>query len=475
MPDSDVATGPPDECPARMPAEFGLATATFVVVASMVGVGILTTSGFTVFFVGSNQLMLALWVVGGLVAVCGALTQAELSAAMPRSGGDYVYLHEAYGPLAAFLTGWVSFLIGFAGPIAALADASATYLLIPLHLDDSVVQLATRGLATLAILTLAGVHISGRHWSVQVQGWTTVVKIVLLVLFVVAGFAAGWPHRGHLDDRPPLDHRVGREMIFALVYIFYAYTGWNAASYLAGEVADPQRRVPWAILLGTAAVVALYLGLNAVYAFALSADDIRALVNDPDHPGGLNAVKPIAKLAAERLFGPRVAQPFSVAIGLFLLSSLSAYILTGPRVVCAMAHAGQFPASAGRLTARAQTPAIATALQSGWALILLWTGSFESIVFYASVGLAIFSMLTISSVYVLRVRRPELPRPFRTPGYPFVPAVFLLMNSALSVTAFVQRPEESGLSLLSILAGVPCYFLWKRGRPRWAAAAVTDK
>ncbi len=475
MPDHDAAIEPAEERPARMPAEFGLATATFVVVASMVGVGVLTTSGFTVYFVGSNQLMLALWVVGGVVAVCGALTQAELSAALPRSGGDYVYLHEAYGPLAAFLTGWVSFLIGFAGPIAALGDASATYLLAPLHLDGSTEVLATRGLATLTILALAAVHISGRHWSVQVQGWTTVVKLVLLVLFVVAGFAAGWPHRSHLNDRLPLDLRVGREMIFSLVYIFYAYTGWNAASYLAGEVADPQRRLPRAILLGTAAVVALYLGLNAVYAFALSADDVRALVNDPAHPGNLNAVKPIAKLAAERLFGPRVADSFSLAIGLFLLSSLSAYILTGPRVVCAMADTGQFPAFAGQLTARTQTPAIATALQSGWALVLLWTGSFESIVLYASVGLAIFSILTISSIYVLRVRRPDLPRPFRTPGYPFVPAVFLLVNSALTVAVFVQRPEESGLSLLCILAGVPSYFLWKRGKPRGAAAALAEE
>jgi len=149
-------------------------------------------------------------------------------------------------------------------------------------------------------------------------------------------------------------------------------------------------------------------------------------------------------------------------VGLILVSSLSAYILTGPRVICAMADAGQFPAIAGRLTARQRIPAVATVLQAGWALLLLWSGSFESVVLYASVGLAIFSMLSISSVFVLRWRHPDWPRPFRTPGYPVVPAVFLLATAALTVAAFYERPRESGLSLASILLGVPFFHAWKR-------------
>jgi APA family basic amino acid/polyamine antiporter len=443
----------------KPPPDFGLATAIFVIVASMVGVGALTTSGFTVFFVGSNQLMLALWVVGGVVAVCGALTQAELSAVLPKTGGDYVFLREAYGPLAAFLSGWVSFLIGFAGPLAAMADASATYILVPLHLDAATSRVAIRGVATLTIVVLSGVHCWGRHWSIPVQGFTTVIKLVVLALFVVAGLAAGWRNWSNLSDRLPIDAGRGREMLFSLVYIYYAYTGWNAASYLAGEVRDPQRRLPRAILLGTGLVVLLYLGLNAVYALALSAADIQALVKEKG--GDLNAVKPIAQLAAQRLLTARIANPFSVVVGLILVSSVSAYILTGPRVICAMAESGQFPAVAGRLTVRHRTPAVATLLQSGWALVLLWSGSFESIVLYASVGLALFTMLTISSVYVLRWRHPEWHRPFRTPGYPVVPAIFLVATAALTAAAFLQRPRESGLALLSILAGVPYFYAWK--------------
>lgn len=466
MPEPASESAPAGDRPSQPPADFGLWTATFVIVASMVGVGVLTTSGFTVFFVGSNQLMLVLWIVGGVVAVCGALTQAELSAALPRSGGDYVFLHEAYGPLAAFLSGWVSFLIGFAGPIAVLGDASATYLLAPFGLKGAGALLATRGLATLAILALTLVHVTGARWSARAQVWSTSFKLAVLVLFVVAGLVAGFSHRGHLADRPPIDLKIAEQMLFSLVYIFYAYTGWNAASYLAGEVANPQRLLPRAILLGTGLVVLLYLGLNVVYAFALSAEDVRALVNNPADPGNLNAVKPIAMIAAGRLFGTPVSGPFAVAIGLILVSSLSAYLLTGPRVVQAMALAGQFPAFAGRLTPRARTPAVATVLQAGWALVLLWTGSFESIVVYASVGLAIFSVLAISSVFVLRVRRPDLPRPFRTPGYPFVPAVFVVVNVALTIAVAIQRPKESGLSIAVILAGVPFYYVWKAATRR---------
>jgi APA family basic amino acid/polyamine antiporter len=175
-------------------------------------------------------------------------------------------------------------------------------------------------------------------------------------------------------------------------------------------------------------------------------------------------VAPIAELAARRLFGPAAAAPLSIAVGLTMLASLSAYVLTGPRVAYAMAQAGHFPAIAGRLSSRSQTPAVATALQVAWALVLLWTGSFESIVIYAGVGLALFSMLAVSSIYVLRRTRPDLPRPFRTPGYPIVPAIFLVATALLCAAAFIQRPWISLASVLSILAGLPVYYLLVRPR-----------
>jgi APA family basic amino acid/polyamine antiporter len=439
---------------------FGLATATFVVISSMVGVGVLTTSGYAVATIGSNQLMLGLWLVGGVVALCGALTIAELSAALPASGGEYVFLYEAYGPAVAFLSGWVSLVIGFAAPIAAAAFAAASYLLAPLDLHGPTSHRAVQGVATLAILALAVIHTSGRRRAAWVHSSATVLKLVFLGSFLVAGLVVGWRQGSNLADRRSVDLGVASAMIFSLVYISYAYTGWNAASYLAGEIRDPGRRLPRAILIGTVGVVALYLGLNTVFALALPASEIRRIA-DRD---GFDAVAPVAELAARRLFGPDVAAPLSVAIGVSLLASLSAYVLTGPRVVYAMARPGHFATIAGRLSARCQTPANATALQVTWALVLLWTGSFESLVIYAGVGLALFSMLAVGAVFILRRRRPDLPRPFRTPGYPVVPAVFLTTTGLLCVASFVERPWVCLASLLSILAGLPIYHVWVRPR-----------
>jgi basic amino acid/polyamine antiporter, APA family len=444
-----------------MPAVFGFVTATSIVIAGMIGTGILTTSGYTVLDVGSNQWTLLLWGMGGLTAICGALTVAELSAALPKTGGEYVYLYDAYGPLPAFLSGWVSFLIGFAVPSAASAFAFAKYVLSPLRMTGAKGLLFEQMLATSALLVFATVHTSGREQTAKVQGSITLLKVCGLVAFAVAGLSLGWRNSANLSDFKPVDGKLAVSLMSSMVYIYYAYTGWNSAAYLAGEVRDAQRLLPWAILLGTALVMALYLSLNVVYAFALSAADIRAIALDPSNRAGRDAVAPIAQIAAVRLFGPRWSTVFSIAFGMMLLSTLSAYVLIGPRVVYAMAKAGQFPAIAARLTLRAGTPGVATALQTSVALILLWTGSFENLIIYAGVGLSLFSMLAVSSIYVLRSRRPLLHRPFRTPGYPITPAVFLLTTAAVAVATAGEHPRVSIYAILSILAGVPFYYIWQ--------------
>lgn len=444
-----------------MPAEFGFATATFVVIAGMVGTGILTTSGFTILDVGSNQLTLLLWILGGITAICGALTVAELSAALPKTGGDYVYLYAAYGPLPAFLSGWVLFLIGFAVPSAASAFAFAKYVVAPLQASGPTALRIEQAVATMALLIFAAVHVSGRSKTARVQGSITCIKLCALAAFVLAGVSIGWRNSANLADLRPVDTKLALTLMSSMVYIYYAYTGWNSAAYLAGEIRDAQRIVPWAILLGTVLVMSLYLGLNVVYAPALKADDVRAIVLDPANHAGREVIAPIAQIAAARLFGPGWSSVFSIVFGLMLLSTLSAYVLIGPRVVFAMAKAGQFPAFAGRLSERAGTPAIATWLQAAVALVLLWTGSFENLIIYAGVGLSMFSMLAVSSIYVLRWKLPDLSRPFRTPGYPVTPAIFLLMTGALIVATIGEHPRVSLYAVLSILTGVPLYYMWQ--------------
>ena len=465
QPESPVAgdeiSGSPAD-PAAMPAEFGVWMAVFVVVASMVGTGVLTTSGYTMYLVGSNQWMLILWLVGGLIAICGALTLAELSAALPKTGGDYVYLYEAYGPLAGFMSGWVSYLMGFSGPSASAAYGAAKYVLAPMHLSGDSAMYAERGLATLAILIFAAIHVWGRRQTSLVQGWITGLKVAVLLVLIVAGLSAGWRNTANLVDAKPVDLDLATTMLFSLVFIYYAYTGWNGASYLAGEIREPQKVLPRAILLGTGVVMALYLAVNAVYALALSAADVKAIVEDPANKQGLDAVAPIAEIATRRLFGSKWSDPLSVAIGLMMLSSLSVYLLLGPRVIYAMAKAGQFPAIAGRLLPRSQTPAVATLFQIAATLVLLWTGSFESLFVYASVGLSLFSLLAMSAIFVLRAKRPDLHRPFRTPGYPVTPAIYLLLTGVLLAAAFYNSWKVSTISLASMLVGVPFYYLTRR-------------
>ena len=455
-----MTTTDPHSTPPTNPGttrRFGGATAAFVVISSMVGTGVLTTSGFSMYYLGSNQLMLVLWVVGGVLAVCGALTLCELTAMMPRSGGDYVYLLESYGPVVAFLSGWVSFLIGFGGPIAATSSASANYLLVPFGLPVGTEAILRPTLASLLILTLAVFHCFGRDSSIWTQGMMTLVKLAILVSLALAGIALGWGRWESLAERPPITLGVVKTMALSLVFVTYAYTGWNAASYLAGEVDQPQRTMPRAILFGTALVTALYLLLNLAYALAIPPSVIQRLVIDPKH---VEVVAPIAKIAAEQLVGARIANPLSIAIGLTLMASVSAYVLTGPRVLMAMASAGQFPSWAGRVSGRG-APILATVVQVAWSLILLWTTPFESILLYASIGLSLFSMLTVSSIFILRLRQPETNRPFRTPGYPITPLIYLIGSGALVFVLGLDRWKIALASIGTIILGIPVYYAWQ--------------
>ena len=438
-----------------LPRGFGFGPALAVVVSSMVGGGILTTSGLAAVHAGSHGAMLALWVVGGLVALCGALTLAEMATALPRSGGEYVILSESMGPLAAFLGGWVSLLLGFAAPIAASSAAAARYLASGFFAVSSVT--GERVLGSVAIVAFAVSQMRGQGVAARMQSIVTGAIVLSLTVFVVAGLVVAQAPLASLA-RGAAPRPIA--WLFSLVYISYAYTGWNGAAYIAGEFREP-RKLPMTIVLGTCLVIALYLGANLVYALAVPIEELMALSQGNK---GSEAVEPIAELAAVRLFGLEWARRLSAIFALLLLGSASALLLTGSRVAFAMARAGQFPRIAGRLSARSQTPVLATTLVAGASIVLLWSGRFEQLVVYTGVGLALFSLLTIGSVFILRVRRPDLHRPFRVPFYPVIPAIYLVATAILSTAAFVERPVESCLSLASILLGIPVYLVLRTSR-----------
>ena len=441
----------------QLQRRFGLSTATYVVIASMVGTGILVSPGYMMASLQNYPIIFGLWALGGLLALCGALCVAELAAALPRAGGEYVYLREAYGPMPAFLSGWTSFFLGFSAPLAVAGYIAALYLLTPFGVTQNETGHLIQIVAAIIIIAITLPNLMGHRHSAWTQNLTTIIKLGLFVALVIMAFLFGGGTLAHVSEGQAIGSIKLGTATTQLFYVMFAYSGWNAASYLAGEVRDPGRTLPRSLLLGAGLVVVLYLALNLTFAYAVPLADV-----------GFDNAERVPQLAVENLFGPRASSVFSVLLGLTFLATVSAFIITGPRVYYAMASDGLFPSIAGRVSPKGQVPAYAMLLQSACAVIILFVTDFQNLYKYASVGLSLFALLFIAAVYVLRWRRPEMERPFRVPGYPVVPAIFMVVILFMAVFAFIQWRKPSLFSLGSILAGVPVYYIWSSLRRRAA-------
>lgn len=443
MPEEDLQRG------------FGLSTSTYVVIASMVGTGILVSPGYMMASLGNYPVIFGLWALGGLLAVCGALCVAELAAALPRAGGEYVYLREAYGPMPAFLSGWTSFFVGFSAPLAVAAYIAALYILAPFQLAEAGAGYMVRIVAAIIIFAVTLPNLIGYRQSALTQNLTTVLKFGLFVGLVIGAFVFGNGTIANITQGQSIGKVGLGTAATQLFYVMFAYSGWNAASYLAGEVINPAKTLPRSLLLGTGLVVILYLAVNLVFAYAVPLADV-----------GFDNAEQIPQLAVENLFGPRASSIFSVMLGLAFLATVSAFIITGPRVYYAMAKDGLFPSVAGHVGSKGHVPVYAMLAQSACAIIILFVTDFQNLYKYASVGLSLFALLFIGAVYVLRWRQPEMERPFRVPGYPVVPAVFMAVTLFMTVFAFMQWRKPSIYSLGSILLGIPVYYVWSFARRR---------
>lgn len=441
-----------DSNPAALPPrKFGFSVGYFAVVASMVGAGILTTSGYTLQATGNPTAMLALWVIGGLMALAGALTVAEMATTFPQAGGDYVFVREGYGHGAGFVAGWATFTLGFCGPTAVVALIGIRYLSAPFahYFPDSAQAWIAPVGATILILLVTLSHCLGHTESGRIHATVTTLKFVLLLGLGVGGMAFGRGNWGHLDAGHWPTSSQWPALATGLIYVSYAYSGWNAAAYLAGEIRDPARLLPRTLLWGTLTVLVLYLLVNLAFVYAIEPADMTSRsFDDP-------AVGKVAETAVLRMFGRDVANIFGLLIGMSLIASVSAYILTGPRVTFAMARDGFFPAFAGRLHQNRGIPVWGTLAQGGFAAAFVWLGSFEELLSYVSVGLAAVSGLVIASVFPLRRRHTQ--DTFRQPLYPLLPVLYL----GLIAWTIAQQLLDEGkripalLSLATILAGIP--------------------
>ncbi len=445
---------------ASLERRLGPFDAAAIVVSNVIGSGIFFVPIIVAQMVPSPAAMLWMWLLGGALAFAGAMAYAELSALRPRAGGEYIYLHEAFGPLVAFLTGWTSFVAGFSGAIAANSLAVADYVgrfvpgaasmapLLAIPIPGIPVVISPRSgvaLATIAILSV--IHIRGLGPGRVVQNLLAGLKASALVAIVALGFALG---RGHDVGAQVAAAVAPSGLLLALVPIMFTYSGWNAATYVAEEVRNPGRNVPLALGLGTVAVILIYLGLNALYLHVLSVAELAAM------PGRLLDV------VGERLFGVGAGNVIAVFTIVSLCASISAMTLAGPRVYYAMARDGLFLPAAASVHPRFHTPAVAIVAQALWSAVLVSSASLSQLVSYTGFAVVLFSAVAVAALFVLRRREPQAPRPFRAWGYPWAPATFVLVSAVMLVNGIIRNGVTALAGVAVIAAGVPVYFVFAR-------------
>lgn len=424
----------------RRAPQISLLTATCIVVANMIGTGVFTSLGFQVGGLPSGFALLALWFVGGMCAFCGALCYGELAAALPRSGGEYHLLSRIFHPAVGFLAGWLSATVGFAAPVAAAAMAFGTYF-------GHVMPGANPQMLSLAVVvSVTLVHLGGTKVSSGFQNLATSFKILLILALIGAGLA--------MNGAQPLSFAptardpallVSGAFATSLVYVMYSYAGWNAAIYVAGEVREPGRNLPRALLFGTAFVVVLYVLLNATFLHAAPMSE-------------LFEKQEVGQIAAAHIFGERGGQWMAGLISFGLISSISAMTWAGPRVTMTM---GEDMRGLGFLAVRngRGVPARAMFAQLAFVILLLLTTSFEAVVNYLQFSLNFCSFLTVLGLIVLRVREPALPRPYRTWGYPVTPLIFLALSLWMMIFQLHNKPHESLAGLATMALGLAVYFV----------------
>jgi len=454
---SAAATSP--RIRATLERRLGPIDAAAIVISNVIGGGIFFVPVVVAQLVSQPAAMLGVWLVGGALAFAGAMAYAELAALRPHAGGEYVYLREAFGPLAAFLTGWTSFVAGFSGAIAASSVALANYVghFFPPAADTRAIlsipvlslSVSPRSIVALtAIAALTILHLRGLGPGRFVQNLLAAIKVSAIVLLVALGLSIGRGEASHFSAGGAVGPVA---FLLALVPVMFSYSGWNAAAYVAEEVRDPERNVPLALGLGTAVVVVLYVLLNALYVFAIPVADLAAL------PGGR-----LMDTVAERLFGFAAGNLLALFTIISIAASVSAMVLAGPRVYYAMARDGLFVPAAGRVHPRFHTPAVAIVAQGAWSSVLVLSGTLSQLVSYTGFAVVLFSGVAVVALFVLRRRHPHAHRPFSALGYPWAPAVFVAASAVMVVNEIWRNGTTAAAGIAIIAFGVPVYYLMRR-------------
>ena len=415
----------------------------FIIVANMVGSGIFTTSGFIMQDIQSPLAMLLCWFIGGLLALTGALCYGELGAMFPASGGDYVFLRESFGKRTAFLSGWISLWVGFSAPIAAVAIAFGNYVnsVLPAEIQSSGMPSI---LAVSIIVFFTWAHIQGLLFGAWMNNIITLAKILLILSLVGAGLIWGNGSFQHFDAPLSYSHIFSGNFATSLIFVSFAYSGWNACVYLGGEIKNAGRNVPASIITATLFVIVIYLLLNIVYVYAVL-------------PKEMYGVEEIGSLAAIHLFGKTIGSSFAIVIAFCLLSTVSSMIMIGPRVYYAMARDRLFFKTFQSINQKRHVPSYAIILQGSISIILVLTSTFYSLLIYVGFIIAIFSSLTVLGMMVLRSKAPDRPRPYKTWGYPLTPILFVIGNLWIVIFSIRNNLTTFVWGLITVAAGLIIY------------------
>lgn len=436
--------------------KLGLFPATNIVIANMIGAGIFTTSGLLMAGLHDPVIMLILWAAGGFIALCGAFSYGELGAAMPGAGGEYLFLSRLYHPLFGFLSGWVSFIVGFSAPIAASALGFSEYFTralpgFSIWMQDSGVmqpEMTKKMLSVSVILIFTLIHYTGIKYGARIQNVLTILKILLIVILLTAGFASGNGDFSNFSDGGSIPQGLAgwKTMGLSLMWIMFAYSGWNASTYLGAEIRNPGRTLPRSLILGTGIVTILYIGINILYIYGINPEEMKGVIS-------------VGGLAMGNLFGKPAEVLFSVLIAFALFSSLSAFIIIGPRVYYSMSKDGLFFPLASRIHKKFHVPSNSIMLQGLIAIILAFSGTFEQVLTYMGFALGIFPLMAVAGVWKLRKNNTDA---IRLKGFPFTQIIYLLAGSLILMLSFMERPMESSVAILTVLAGIPAYYLFRK-------------
>ena len=423
--------------------KIGFNTAVSIVIANMIGTGVFTSLGFQVLGIESGFAIIMLWVVGGVLALCGALTYGEIGSAFPQSGGEYNYLSKLYHPAVGFISGWVSVTVGFAAPIAAAAVALGQYV-CKVYPTVNPVLLA---LSIIAIITV--IHSINLKAGSLFQRIFTVVKVVCILMFVGFGLFHAPEHTVNFSaDKAAWNDIFSKGFAVSLIYVTYAYSGWNAASYISGELKDAQRNLPKALFIGTLIVMCIYTVLNYVFLYSVPIPELKGVVE-------------VGYLSANKIFGVQVGQFMSLVIALLLISTISAMVLAGPRVMKSMGtdiKGLRFFA----ISNKNNVPYVAIIFQSIIAIVLVLTSSFESLITYVGFTLNLFTFLTVAGIFILRYKHKHIVTSYKTFLYPITPILFLSIILFILTYIMIEKPIESLFGLGTVLLGLIVYFLTNR-------------